>query len=295
MPRAQDAAARAPRDPEREADEARRRERIREMGRIDRMKAGGMTDEQIAATLRAEGQCITAANVASMLKRLAEARGLGLAEPECLDHAASCFQDDPPPDDAQDATFVDCRDPQGGRPVRIHLEPYLLPRSWDPPDPRKRRSWFSRVAPWDKLCVRLKGRRYAEIDLETQEGVILTRGQAQRWFPEHGRADDLPDDLREVAIVPPTLGDRKPAAKRGTKAPAKRLKPGEAAFKIRAALESLASEEKWNVAEEEIIERAGVPKSTYYRVRRLDDGVKAAMERYHDRRRGRGPLHAKDL
>jgi hypothetical protein len=46
----------------------------------------------------------------------------------------------------------------------------------------------------------------------------------------------------------------------------KRLKRGQAAFKIRAALESLAEEGKWNVAEADIIARSGVPKSTYYRI-----------------------------
>jgi hypothetical protein len=87
---------------------------------------------------------------------------------------------------------------------------------------------------------------------------------------------------------------RKPAGKADPDSPRKRLKPGEAALKIRAALDSLAAETKWNVAEWEIIGRAKVAKSTYYRLKRCDDEVKQAMEFYHDRRLGRGPLHAKD-
>jgi hypothetical protein len=94
---------------------------------------------------------------------------------------------------------------------------------------------------------------------------------------------------------PPILRDRKPAAKRGNKTPRKRLKPGDAALKICAALNSLAAQGKWNVLEDEIIERARVARSTYFRVKRLDEDVKEAMELYLDRRLGRGPVHARDV
>jgi hypothetical protein len=75
----------------------------------------------------------------------------------------------------------------------------------------------------------------------------------------------------------------------------KRLKPGEAAFKIVAALDALAADGKWNVAEAEIWMRAGVSRSTYYSVKDRDDTVKDAMERYHDRRLGRGPARPGDF
>jgi hypothetical protein len=96
-----------------------------------------------------------------------------------------------------------------------------MPQSWDPPDTKDTRSWFSRIGPGDLLLVRLEDGRFAEIDLETQEGVILTPGQAQAWFPAHGRAADLPHDLTEVAIEPgpsdPREGGRArpPAAESG--------------------------------------------------------------------------------
>jgi hypothetical protein len=98
----------------------------------------------------------------------------------------------------------------------------------------------------------------------------------------------------------PPRGDEKvPPTDRGTKAAhkgsKKRLKRGDASLKICAALRSLASEGKWNVPEEEIRVRAGVPKSTYYRVLKSDEQAKLAKEHYHHRRLGRGPLRADDM
>ncbi|WP_148594222.1 hypothetical protein [Aquisphaera giovannonii] len=75
----------------------------------------------------------------------------------------------------------------------------------------------------------------------------------------------------------------------------RRLKPGEAAMKIIAALDSLAQAGEWNVAEAAIIHRAGVKRSTYYKCLNRDDAVQKAMERYHDRRLGSGPVRSRDI
>jgi hypothetical protein len=75
----------------------------------------------------------------------------------------------------------------------------------------------------------------------------------------------------------------------------KRLKRGDAALMICAALNSLAREGKWNVAEKEIMVRAGVPKSTYYRALKHNDDVKEKMHDYHARRLGRGPARSRDI
>jgi hypothetical protein len=71
--------------------------------------------------------------------------------------------------------------------------------------------------------------------------------------------------------------------------PAKRLRSGDAALKILAALRSLADRGEWNVSESEIIVRSGVSKSTYYSVLANDDEVKLALEEFKARRLGRGP------
>ncbi len=75
----------------------------------------------------------------------------------------------------------------------------------------------------------------------------------------------------------------------------KRLRSGDAALKIVAALESLAANAAWNSPESEIIGRAGVPRSTYYKYIKENDVVKKAMEDYHSRRLGRGPVHRNQI
>jgi hypothetical protein len=75
----------------------------------------------------------------------------------------------------------------------------------------------------------------------------------------------------------------------------KRHKPGESSLKILAALKSLADEGKWNAPETDIWKRAGVSRSTYYDVLKRDEAVKNAMDEYHARRLGRGPVRPDDL
>jgi hypothetical protein len=70
----------------------------------------------------------------------------------------------------------------------------------------------------------------------------------------------------------------------------KRLKRGEAAMKIVAAIESFAEHRQWNAPENEIIKRAGVPRATYYRCSKDDPRVQRTMDAYHARRLGRGPV-----
>jgi hypothetical protein len=74
----------------------------------------------------------------------------------------------------------------------------------------------------------------------------------------------------------------------------KRLRPGEAASKILAALHSLAECGKWNAAESEIARLSGVSKSTYYANLTNDDAVKLAMKKYRACRLGRGPDRKND-
>ncbi len=75
----------------------------------------------------------------------------------------------------------------------------------------------------------------------------------------------------------------------------KRLKPGTAALKIRAALDALAAKGQWNVSEKEIYNLARVSRSTYYNVCGKDDAVKRAIVDYHACRLGRGPARADDI
>jgi hypothetical protein len=137
----------------------------------------------------------------------------------------------------------------------------------------------------------LKPRRYLVVHwvrLPGEESFRLAWDAIPRECPpsetlaECDRAGiQAPEGLRRIA-----------AASEGT---GKRLKRGEAALKIRAALESLAREGKWNVAEAEIRARAGVSKSTYYSVLSKDEQVKNTMDDYHARRLGRGPVRADEI
>jgi hypothetical protein len=191
-----------PEDTEVTTDADRRRRLV--MARTILWASKGRSAKWISKTLRDSGDLIgPARNIEALLEGWARSKAIEGTILDRLDFA-SRFQPDPPPDDPQDAIFVDCRDPNGGPPMRLRLEPYLLPKSWDPPDKRDARSWFSRVG--TRLCIRAEDRRYADIDLETQEGVIMSRSQAQSWFPAHGRARDLPDDLWEVTIDPAPTG-----------------------------------------------------------------------------------------
>ena len=89
-------------------------------------------------------------------------------------------------------------------------------------------------------------------------------------------------------------GDAAPRAARKT-ARTTRLKPGDAAFKVCAALRLLAHEGKWDATEKEIAVLAGVARSTYYNVRDRDEAVKHAMENFHRRCLGKGPVRANDI
>lgn len=86
------------------------------------------------------------------------------------------------------------------------------------------------------------------------------------------------------------LPDRpaRPVAKR------KRLKSGDAALKIIAALQSLAANGEWDITERGIIQLAGVPKSTYYKVLEREQKVKCARDEFSSRRLGRRPPRAYD-
>jgi hypothetical protein len=115
----------------------------------------------------------------------------------------------------------------------------------------------------------------------------------------------LPDELEPYAAEPDPVGTsrldwnwRGPVPK-GPEPPPRtkrtRLKKGDAATKIIAALDSLAAKGQWNAPEGAIIARAGVSKSTYYNLKKNDDEVIRYMKKYHDRRLGRGPVRPHDL
>jgi hypothetical protein len=90
-------------------------------------------------------------------------------------------------------------------------------------------------------------------------------------------------------------GDLPVRTKRPAVETTKRHKPGDPALLILSALESLAEEGVWDVAESEIIMRSGVPRSTYYNVLKNDKSVKKVMQKYRQRRLGKGPSFADDL
>jgi hypothetical protein len=74
-----------------------------------------------------------------------------------------------------------------------------------------------------------------------------------------------------------------------------RRKPGHSAELIIAALDSFAADGKWKVCEADIIERAGVARSTYFDVVRQNEQVQEALRRFRSKGRGRGPARPRDL
>ena len=157
----------------------------------------------------------------------------------------------------------------------------------------------------ESLCTALSGQAHnqaaaIQYDVVAHSATrLLTRISPPR--PYKPGYDIWPDcgppelDAMKYAVeVLETLAPAPTPSETEAKNQPKRLKRGEAALKIRAALESLANEEMWNVAEADIIIRSGVPRSTYYRALESDEDVKEAMNDYHGRRLGRGPARARD-
>jgi hypothetical protein len=86
------------------------------------------------------------------------------------------------------------------------LGPYRRPRSSGTGDKEDPRHWFSGRNP-DLVVIRTDNDWFIEIDLVRNVGKVLwlnddQRIEVQRWFHFHGRADDLPEILREVVIEP---------------------------------------------------------------------------------------------
>jgi hypothetical protein len=75
----------------------------------------------------------------------------------------------------------------------------------------------------------------------------------------------------------------------------RRLKKGEAAVLICAALDSLAAKGEWNKSDSDIIRLAQVPRSTYYNSTKTDEMVQRSLRDYQARRLGRGPVRPKDI
>ncbi|MDE2100031.1 MAG: hypothetical protein KGL39_22445 [Patescibacteria group bacterium] len=89
--------------------------------------------------------------------------------------------------------------------------------------------------------------------------------------------------------------DASTAAKPARRGNPTRHKRGEAALKIRAVLETLAADGKWDVEEREIIRLARVARSTYYHVLNNDRTVQRVRELYEKQRLGRGPDRIDDF
>jgi hypothetical protein len=81
----------------------------------------------------------------------------------------------------------------------------------------------------------------------------------------------------------------KPATKK------RRHRPGEAALKVRAALEALIAKEQWGVEESKIISLARVSKSTYYHVINKDKAARRLRDMFEREGRGRGPAHVSEI
>jgi hypothetical protein len=115
---------------------------------------------------------------------------------------------------------------------------------------------------------------------------------------EPGAPESTTSPLGDFPPASPTTTQAKGMGKvgaRSTTPKTKRRKKGDAAVLIIAALESLAKEGKWDVTEGDIINRAGVSRSTYYNVINNDSRVKRVVKDYRSRRLGRGPVRSNDI
>jgi hypothetical protein len=138
----------------------------------------------------------------------------------------------------------------------------------------------------------LRGRREGKQEPRYSDPIATPRIEARLDSPSIANVNQV-----DGVIVTPGFANAAHPHRSGSRSETKRKrhKRGEPSLKILAALRSLADEGKWNVAETDIRTRAGVSRSTYYAVLNRDEAVKNAMDEYHARRLGRGPVRPDEL
>ena len=171
------------------------------LARIILLAEKGRTAREICTVLRQDDVCQTPTSVAAMISGWKSTRGELDTLGGRLDLALKS-RIDLPPDDDQNSIFVTCFHPSLGSTIKFILVDYLSPMSLEPEDRNDTRSWFSRREPKNDLLVRLPDDHFLSVDLDTQEAIGLLPSQAQQWFCDHGRTNDLPAVLRRVVMEP---------------------------------------------------------------------------------------------
>jgi hypothetical protein len=178
-----------------------------------------------------------------------------------------------------------------------HIHPFLELPEWTDPDSFL--SWLRslrQLPPQDvrnalenfplrlvKELLRLRDAALAKLTALTSTAAASGPGDART-------EGNRPPLAVSPAVVKPD-GDNPPAAPTAKR----RHRRGDPAFKIRATLEALAANGRWNEPESEIFKLAHVSKSTYYYLLKNDSKVAATREWYEKQRLGRGPIRYRDV
>jgi hypothetical protein len=122
-------------------------------------------------------------------------------------------------------------------------------------------------------------------------GDVLSRRSGAPIRPWYPNQDIAPPSTTQATAQPEDVSVK------SSQAPTKRkrLKPGGAALLIVAAYESLAEEKEWNASITEIIDRSGVPRSTFNHVRSNNEMVKRVVKEFEAQRLGCGPVRADEI
>jgi hypothetical protein len=134
--------------------------------------------------------------------------------------------------------------------------------------------------------------------ISSSNDIFMNSYLALNWFKSQILANRPPKDAVHALRLPesaPTGNSESAPTRVSLARPArKRTKPGEAALRLDAALDSLIQGGEWGKTNGEICERAEIAKSSFYLLAKAEP-IKNKLAVYGRKSRGRGPAKAGDV